>query len=317
MQQGEIIYLGVFGSKLYGTSTPESDNDYKQVHQATLEEIVLKKSLTNINNSTNTKTRNTKDDIDFESKELRQFILDCLEGQTYAFDMIFTPRDKWVKYSKTWEELVELRDKLVNKNVKPFLGYCRGQAIKYSLKGTKLKKLHIIMDAINASDGNKLTVSQFINNNPDLLTLDGVKKFNKEFIKGDKIFTEEYIDIVQSSFPGNRQLSDIIPSIKLQMKNYGERSIKAMNDEGIDLKAYYHALRICWELEEYLETGKITFPCPRADFLLKVRKGLEDKNYIEQYINDEINRVMLIPNNLKEADNKFWDDWIVHHYLKR
>lgn len=36
------IVKTIFGSHLYGTSTPESDTDYKAVHQHSLSEIVLK-----------------------------------------------------------------------------------------------------------------------------------------------------------------------------------------------------------------------------------------------------------------------------------
>lgn len=310
----KIIYKGIFGSRLYGTNTPDSDYDYKQIHQASLESIVLGNHLDNINLSTNNKTRNTKDDVDFESKELRQFISDCLGGQTYAFDILFTPRDKWEATSDTWESLIANRGKLLTNNIGPFIGYCRGQSMKYSLKGEKLKTLHELRDRLLLVSG-RMSLGEFFSNNADLLSLPHLRGYSKKVGKGDTQSMEAYFDVVQTSSPASRDISEVIPSINLQIKNYGKRAEDAMNDGGIDLKAYYHALRICWELEEYLRTGEIVFPSKRVEILLNIRNGFYTKDYVERLINDEINRVLAIENTLPDPDYDFWNSWILDHYI--
>jgi predicted nucleotidyltransferase len=312
----KIIYKGIFGSKLYGTSTPSSDNDFKQIHQASIESIVLGKSVDNINMSTNPKVRNTSDDIDFESKELRQFIKDSLGGQTYAFDMLFTPKKLWEYSTSTWRDLISHRDKLLTNNITPFIGYCRSQSMKYSLKGEKLNTLMLLRDKILSNiDYAKMTVSLFFEKNPELTKLKYVRKYTKKLVSASSTKDEVYYDIVLTSTPGERQIAEVLPSINLQIKNYGTRSKEAMDNQGIDLKAYYHALRICWELEQYLTTGEIVFPCPKRDILLKVRLGEFSKDYVEHFIEDEIERVLKIENTLPNADYVYWDNWILNRYV--
>lgn len=311
-----ILYLGVFGSHLYGTSTPSSDRDYKQIHKDALSDIVLKRDKDNINNSTNTKTRNTSADVDFESKELRQFIYDCLNGQTYAFDILFTPKNLWAKTSPIWNDLVKNRDNLITRNVKPFIGYCVGQAGKYSLKGDKLKVLLELKEVMSKYE-TRLSIGEFFRDNPELATMKFVRGYDKEIGKGNCHSIEHYFDICTASFPSSRQLAEAIPSINLMIKNFGDRSKTAMENGGIDLKAYYHALRIAWELEEYLTTAHITLPHPRASELLAVRNGEFTKEYVENWINDEIDRILRIPNNLPAAKFEYWDEWILSKYIRK
>lgn len=312
----KIIYKGIFGSKLYGTSTPSSDNDFKQIHQASIESIVLGKSVDNINMSTNPKVRNTSSDVDFESKELRQFIKDCLGGQTYAFDMLFTPKKLWEYSTPTWIDLISRREKLLTNNITPFIGYCRSQSMKYSLKGEKLNTLMLLKDKILSNiDYVKMTVSLFFEKNPELTKLKYVRKYTKKLVSASSTKDEVYYDIVLTSTPGERQIAEVLPSINLQIKNYGARAKEAMDNQGIDLKAYYHALRICWELEQYLTTGEIVFPCPKRDILLKVRLGEFSKDYVEHFIEDEIERVLKIENTLPDADYEYWDNWILNRYV--
>lgn len=116
----EQIFKGIFGSRLYGTHNENSDYDVRQIHKSSLEEIILKKNLNNI-------PKEEGSEVDFESKELRIFINDCLYGQTYAYDLLFTPKNLWVSYSDIWNDIYENRHKLVTNNMKPFLAYCRGR----------------------------------------------------------------------------------------------------------------------------------------------------------------------------------------------
>ena len=73
-------------------------------------------------------------------------------------------------------------------------------------------------------------------------------------------------------------------------------------------------VRVVFELEEMLNEGKLTFPSPRADFLLKIRNGEFEKKWIEHFLCDEIERVLKIPNTLPKPDFKFWDSWILNFY---
>lgn len=100
-----------------------------------LEDIILKRGSNVFSEQSNPTSRNSNKDLDFESKELRIFIRDCLGGQTYALNLLFSPKNMWLEHDPIWEEIQENRHKLVTNKLKPFLGYIRGQKDKYSKKG--------------------------------------------------------------------------------------------------------------------------------------------------------------------------------------
>lgn len=58
------IVKTIFGSHLYGTSTPESDSDFKAVHYYSLSEIVLKQPMKRVD--VHSKTYKVKQYIMFE-----------------------------------------------------------------------------------------------------------------------------------------------------------------------------------------------------------------------------------------------------------
>ena len=123
----KIIFKTQFGSHLYGTNTPSSDIDYKGVYLESLDDIILKRDLEVIHETTKEgggrrrNLRNTKDDVETELKELRRFLFDCVTGQTYALDMIFAPYAIWEIESPEWIDIVTHREKLLSKNVQPYI----------------------------------------------------------------------------------------------------------------------------------------------------------------------------------------------------
>lgn len=301
----KLIYKGIFGSHLYGTNNENSDLDVKQIHQNSLEEIILKKAQNNIQ-------KDERDEVDFESKELRIFINDCLYGQTYAIDLLHTPQNLWKEVSNTWLDIQKNRSKLVTKNMKPFIMYCRGQAGKYSKKGDKLNEL-IELKEILESVPSKNLLGYLFNEN-DQLKFEHIK-IEKIYNTGSRNF-ETMLKVVESHHPFNRKISDVLKSINLKIDAYGDRSKKASQNKGIDLKAYYHAFRVAWEFEELLTTGELKFPSKRKDLMINMRTGVYTKDFLDHWITEEIERIESIENNLPEPDHKFWDNWLLEQYLK-
>lgn len=303
----KVLFKSVFGSHLYGTNNANSDRDFKQIHQESLENIILKRDKSNVTKQSNSKTKNTSSDVDFESKELRQFIHDCLHGQTYALDLLFTPEVHWLETSDTWKEIVELRHKLVTKNIAPFLGYCRTQATIYSNKGNKYTeylKVYGILSHANVSQKLKDVLE------PDMFdNMDYVGIFDKHH--SGKV--ESYLKVGQSEFPMTRQIADVLTSIKTKIDEYGDRTKGSSN--GVDVKAFYHAFRVCWELEEILTTSKIVFPSAKVGHLLNIREAKFTREELITWLTSEIERVLEIPNVLPEPDFEFWDSWLLKQYL--
>jgi len=305
-----IIVKTIYGSHLYGTNIETSDKDIKQIHKDSLENIILKRSMDNITSSTNAKFRNTSDDVDFESKELRIFISQCLEGQTYAHDILFTPQDKILESSSIWNDIQKYKHKLVCKNIKPYVGYSEGMCRKYSDKGKKLQELIDLRDILQTKDISG-TLGEALENVE--FNFIHIKKYNK-FNSSSKVY-DAMLEVADADYPLHRKLSEVMKSVNDKIDNYGKRAQLARVSNGSDTKAFYHALRVCWQLEELLYYGFITFPSKRVSELRDIRENKYSREYIEKWLTDEIQRVLTLPNNLPEPDKDFWDEWILQTYL--
>src|SRR5689334_12740535 len=132
----KLVCKTVFGSNLYGTATPSSDTDVRGIFIPSKRDILLGRVP-----KTNREQEAGKED-DYELYSLHHFVKLACEGQTVAFDILWTP-SKLVELGPAggvWEELVQLRGKFLSKRMNAFIGYARGQAAKYSLKGERLAK---------------------------------------------------------------------------------------------------------------------------------------------------------------------------------
>lgn len=130
-----------FGSHLYGTSTPESDLDYKSIFIPDGRDILLQRAKGSINNHRpkGDGEKNYAGEIDEERFSLQRFLQLAAEGQTVALDMLFAP--DWAlteEPSPLWRQIQKNRHRLLTKKSKAFLGYCRQQCNKYGIKGSRV-----------------------------------------------------------------------------------------------------------------------------------------------------------------------------------
>ena len=148
MQNNEkIIVKTLFGSHLYGTSTPVSDKDFKGVFLPSKEQIFLGQIPKSYNNNKKKAKgeKNTVDDIDIEIYSLHYFIRLACEGQTVAIDMLHAPESMIIEKSEIWDEIIENREKFYTKNLKAFTGYARRQAAKHGISSERLGNLREVI----------------------------------------------------------------------------------------------------------------------------------------------------------------------------
>lgn len=135
----KVICKMLFGSTLYGTKTLNSDTDYKSIYIPTLEEYLLQSVRKTIEKNTNqSSSKNLKEDVDHQFISLNYFIDQCLEGQTYALDMLHAPSGWEEITSPIWEDLKSKRHLFYTKDLKSYMGYLKKQVAKYSIKGSRL-----------------------------------------------------------------------------------------------------------------------------------------------------------------------------------
>jgi predicted nucleotidyltransferase len=306
----KLLVKTIYGSKLFGTALPTSDTDLKAVFVCDMEGLVFNKT-----DAENTVEGKGSQKVEFEAHHISNFCRMLKQGQTLAYSMLFTPKDLVVSTSDAWEELVENKARLVSKNLRPFVGYARSQAQKYSLKGERLATLdHFIEDIKMFLDEKEVTPNGRLYES----AFCGLMEHYKD-AEGARLWTEHtanmdvrHIEICGKSFGETTPLKLWVTPLMELRSRYGGRSQQAKEDKGIDLKAMYHAVRITSEMNEILTTGSLTYPRPEAPLLMDIRNG----KLTNREVGDIIDRLICTGDELFETstlrdkpDAEWLDDW--------
>jgi thermostable 8-oxoguanine DNA glycosylase len=304
----QIIVKSVFGSHLYGTDTPESDKDYKGIFMPSKEEIFLGKIPKSISETTKSgsASKNTADDIDTDMYSLQYFIELALKGETVALDMLHTPTHPFtINTSPIWEELKSLRSKFYTKNLKSFVGYCRKQAAKYGIKGSRISAAKSVMDLLYKYTGNEKMQDVW-----DKLPIDEHLRFIEDSPNGLKQY-----QVCGKIFQESVKTYYVVDILEKFVEQYGKRARLAERNEGIDWKAVSHALRAAYQTKMILEEGTIIFPLPQAEYLRLVKQGKKHYMYevspILEGLMEEIEILSANSSLPKKPDRKFWERFVV------
>lgn len=309
-----IIVKAIAGSHLFGTNTPTSDQDFKGIYLPSKEDILLQKISPTIHqNTNNTNTKNSKDDIDVEFFSLGKFFSMLAEGQTVAFELLFTPDHLIIEKSPIWNEIVSMRDQLVHKQVKAFVGYCQQQANKYGIKGSRMGAIKSVIDEWKSLEFLRIESAlekRGLNFDGNLIKLTDIQG-------KDKVFT--YLEICGKKYDIVTSVGDLLISLQKQYDNYGERAKLAELNQGIDWKAISHALRVCFQAKELLTKGTITLPLEKAhiDEIMMVKTGkanfTEVSPRLEELV-EEIRELEKVSQLREKLDQKLLDDFLVKQY---
>jgi hypothetical protein len=305
-----ILFLCKFGSHLYGTNTPESDEDFKGVYLPTLEQCIIGDVPRTVSYySGKDDSKNTKDDIDIEIYSLHYYLKLLSRGDTGALDMLHAPIDnKNIVLHSTdiWKCLNVNRSEFYTTNLSAFVGYCRKQASKYGIKGSRLNACKKVMDFLKDKDG-KLSDYEF------------PKGEHIHHIKADedlKIPFDMY-QVVGKKFQVTVQCSYAYNALEKFYSEYGKRAKLAAKNEGVDWKAVSHALRCAFEMNEIYGNGDMKFPLYHAEYLLRVKQGKVDYKEVGAYIEelmDKIETMATLSTYPKKVDMEVWHKWLIRIY---
>jgi len=249
-------------------------------------------------------SRNTSDDKDISGKELRTFIREALQGQTYALDMLFCNQENILETSNIWEEIILHRNKLLSNNVYPFIGYCRKQAAKYGLKGSRLAELERVINILHE-------------NNTYVIEENDIRE--TEFVKFVVKGTETFLEVLGKKYSIKMKNKMVLKSLESMWNKYGDRAKLAKENSGIDWKAISHAYRCMYEVSDLLSTGEITFPLRQRDFLIKIKQGEIPWNKINielPLLMKEIEEIAQRSHLPDQPDYEFWDKFLIKIYLE-
>lgn len=289
----KLVCKTQFGSHLYGTATPTSDIDVRGVFIPSKRDILLGRIP-----KTNREQEAGKEE-DYELYSIHQFVKLACEGQTLAFDMLWAPASMTVRgdAAHVWDDLVSKRHMFISKRMNAFIGYARGQAAKYSLKGERLAKLEAFLGVLKSAQGDELW------NIWDKLPKDD-ERVNPQAIPE--------LQIAGKWFGATTRINLVRTSIEGTIAAYGQRA--NASKEGVDWKAMSHAVRVSLELHELLNTREIKFPLTYADSLLRIKQGLVPLETVHDYIDEclrSIEEIMSKSDLPETVDREFWDSWLL------
>lgn len=304
-----------FGSHLYGTNSELSDKDYKGVYLPKLEDCILgtvKKSIVN-NSKSDSTAKNTNEDFDSEIYSLQYFLLELgKNGDTAFLDMIHAPDSALIESSEIWEYIRKNRAKFYTKSLKSYVGYCRGQAAKYGIRGSKLEEAQKILKVLNNYNDN-VKLAYFWEHLPD-----------GEYSKRYDIDNCQAKDKRAFDFCGKKLMADTNvlyarATIQKFYDSYGTRAKMAQANEGIDWKAISHAFRVGYQLKELYTTNDLIFPLKDSEFIKEIKKG--NYHYVNDNIAEKLEELVFEIENLASNSNypeqvnvSEWQDFIIKLY---
>lgn len=328
----KTVMKSYFGSHLYGTSTPESDVDFKEIFVPPARDILIGNVKEHMSkNTNNTSSKNTKDDIDHELYSLKYFFKLAANGETVALDMLHTPPELVVKSDlpDVWKFIQDNRSRFYTTNMKSYLGYVRKQASKYGVKGSRLAALRDVLKVINQIPDQRNVYREDGTQGQRRTKIEDIKHRLPEnefcewvFHNHEKTGPQTFYTVLGRKYQTTLSLIELKQSLNKLDAEYGERARKAEANEGIDWKALSHAYRAGYQLKEIYQTGDLQYPLRTAPFILEIKQGLHAFKDVQaelEAIVDEVetNAIWAAKNGMPDkVDMSFWDDFLEKVYLE-
>lgn len=266
-----------FGSHLYGTSTPASDLDFKNVFVPSANDILLQrvKHTVTSKRAKSDGEKNFAGELDEEGYALHRFMQLIAEGQTVSLDMLFANESAILTTSDCWSEVVANRHRLLTKKSAAFVGYCRTQANKYGIRGSRVASVKAAAEMFKnelAARGALAKLSEIEN---ELIVFATANEHCAmiSIANANLGMSMLHFECCNKKIPITNSIKSAADLYARIYDDYGHRARKAALNEGIDWKALSHAVRVAREAVELLTTGHITFPLTYAEHILKIKRG--------------------------------------------
>ena len=208
------------------------------------------------------------------------------------------------------------RNKILNRNNKAFVGYCKGQAVKYSLRGKRLDTFIKVCEFLEKHEGINVKLEVL----PDELShIEGVRIISK-VQPGDTVV--RYLDVYGRQVPVTVKVKEALAVFRKPIQEAGKRAQHAQQADGADWKALYHAVRIAEQGVRLFKYGDISFPAQNVPLLMKIRNGEMDMDEVLDYFDMRAAELEEIGDNtpLREKPDRQWmDDFVcsVHARIVR
>jgi hypothetical protein len=273
----DLIVEMRFGSHLYGTDTPQSDLDVKGVYLPDAHDILLQRVKETIETGTS-KARGDKTapgDVEREVYSLQRYLELLAEGQTIALDMLFAPdRVMTIVPTPLWREIQANAHRFISRRATSFVRYCRQQANKYGIKGSRVaaaRKTFKLLVAAEERHGSAAKLAQVAAELADLASSTEHVALLDLPAAGDPAL--RFLEVCNRKVSFAASIKTAREMARRLVDEYGQRALQAELNEGVDWKSLSHAVRVGREALELFETGRITFPLAYADQIRRIKLG--------------------------------------------
>jgi len=250
-----IIFESVFGSQVYGVSTPQSDQDFRGVCIPPWE--IRNSLLLNFEQ---------KDGWDGQYEDrviynIKKFFSLCKDANPAIIEYLFIPERFWVKYKFAWNDILVNRKLFLSKKAKyTFTGYAHAQ-----LQRIKTHRNWLLNPPKEepTREGFGLPANPMLSN----------EQISAVVSIPEGIIIPEYREEAEKEkhYREARRYWDMYMNWKIHRNP--DRA-KLEEKYGYDTKHAMHLVRLMYEGEELLTTGYITFPRPERTELMAIRNGL-------------------------------------------
>jgi hypothetical protein len=308
------------GSHLYGTNTPASDLDFKGVHIPSGMAIILQRAENVIDRKTklSASIKNSSEDTDDQSYSLQKFFGMIAVGDTVATEILFAPDAAIVTADSDWAEIQSIGRSLVNRQCRGFVGYCRRQAAKYGIKGSRMAACEDIVSLLTDAMMEHGTTAKLEVIADRLAIFSATHEFSEiEIITSQAGTDVPHLEVVDRKVPFTASIKVAHEIYAKVYDNYGARARAAKNNEGIDWKAVSHAVRVARQAIELLTTGSITFPRPDADQLLEIKQGRLPYGAVAEQLEALVEQVEVVAETSilpERSDHRLIDATVLRYY---
>lgn len=265
VQRGTILKYPV-GSRLYGTNTPDSDEDYAGVFVASKEYYlglghIEQQDLSEISKLSNGK--NDSNAVDCVLYELRKFVKLALDNNPNIIEQLMIPSSTLI------HDTVCGRMLLGHRHLFPHTG-CFDKFVGYA--SSQKKKMIIKSDNMNVIKVSHEYLQKF---EPPTMIAD-IEDELQAHIASQKLYitiNKQHVKIGDISIQRNGTIRSEIRKLKDRIERFSGRYELLVEKYGFDTKFASHLIRLLLEGKELLQTGEIKFPLQYAPELLSIKKG--------------------------------------------
>ena len=280
----DIVLKAYYGSKLFGTDTPDSDSDYIGIYMVPKQVLFGMEKLEEIDLSTNkTQSKNTNEDEDIKFYSIKKFFQIAYKNGPNAVEMLFTPEDRIIQKSPIWDKIASNFHLFVSQRV--FSSMFEYALSQKQMARTKRDRYISIEKGISF-------LSAVIE--------EGEKKLTEYHIEELKKITGNYVNKSgrQREYLPKQPISQILKNFTDELNRYGHRAKKAMaeatHEYRYDWKFASHSIRLLVQCIELAETSKLVFPLKEHNLILDVKSGkykIDEMEKLFDDLDDKFNRI--------------------------